>query len=253
MTTATDQMNSALQVIFSFFLGLMVVALVGVGTNTFLPSPAEEYDRQIQELYHQIDSYHVKTSSDAELTPAEQAEYQAIQDEILELSQASDLATRDWARTSSIVLVIFATLVMSISLIRAEQLRVLSNGLLLGGIFTMVYGAGWAVFSGSSPIRLAVITFALIMTIGLGYLKFVRGRRKSEYEAATQHAAEQPATALQAAMPQPTPQQAVSLAHQAVVGEGSPASEEELLKRIEAIEERLDAAANAFGSKLRGS
>ncbi|NLG10247.1 MAG: hypothetical protein GX562_01745 [Coriobacteriaceae bacterium] len=244
MTTATDQMNSTLQIIFSFFLGLMVVALVGVGTNTFLPSPAERYDKQIQELYRQLDSYQVKSAADKDLSPVEQAEYDAIQDEIAQLSETSELETRDWARTSSIILVIFATLVMSISLIRAEQLRVLSNGLLLGGIFTMVYGAGWAVFSGSSPIRLVVVTFALIVTIGLGYLKFVRGRRRVGHEST-----EQLGTGKQVDVDSAR-DQAIDLKQQSVSGQAPSSMQDyELIKRIKAIEERLDAVAVAFGSK----
>ena len=32
--------NTALQIIFAFFLGLVVVAFVGIGVNTFYPEPA---------------------------------------------------------------------------------------------------------------------------------------------------------------------------------------------------------------------
>ncbi len=41
MAAATDRQHYALQTIFSFFLGLMVLAFVGVGVNTFYPQPAE--------------------------------------------------------------------------------------------------------------------------------------------------------------------------------------------------------------------
>jgi hypothetical protein len=228
MTAVAEQRNVALQTIFSFFLGLMVVALVGVGTNTLLPSPSEKYDQQLQELNRQLEGYYMKSSGESVLTVAEQAEFEAIQEEIAELNATVEAETRDWARTSSIILVVFATLVMSISLIKGEQLKVLSNGLLLGGIFTMVYGAGWAVFSGSSPIRLAVIAFALVVTIGLGYLKFVRSRKDVKHDATGQ---EQQLAAEQ--------------------GLSSPEGTE-LLQRIAAIEERLDAAAAAFGSKPSG-
>ncbi len=91
---------------------------------------------------------------------------------------------KTWARNTSIILVLFATFVMVISLVLSEQLRVISNGLLLGGLFTMLYGVGWVIFSGNSTARFVVILFALVVTLGLGYVKFVRQRRDAAAEAA---------------------------------------------------------------------
>jgi uncharacterized membrane protein len=111
---------------------------------------------------------------------------------------------------------------MGISLIRSEQLRVISNGLLLGGLFTMVYGVGWIIASGESIARFGVIVFALAVTLGLGYLKFVRGR------------------------------EAAATAAAAVAGAGGEidaATLGPLLARIEALEARTEAAAEALGAR----
>ena len=43
----------------------------------------------------------------------------------------------------------------------------------------MVYGTGWVIFSGESTARFVVMVFALAVTLGLGYLKFVGGRRRA--------------------------------------------------------------------------
>ena len=80
------------------------------------------------------------------------------------------------------MLILFATLVMAVSLIRSVQLKVISNGLLLGGLFSMIYGSGWTIASRDSVARFVVITFALAITIALGYLKFVRGRQGDSTE-----------------------------------------------------------------------
>ena len=40
----------------------------------------------------------------------------------------------------------------------------------------MLYGTGWVIFSGNSTARFAVISFALLVSIALGYVKFVRQR-----------------------------------------------------------------------------
>lgn len=63
---------------------------------------------------------------------------------------------------------------MAVSLLRAVQLPVISNGLLLGGVFTMVYGVGRIIVTDTSTVRFLVMTAALAITLGLGYLRFVR-------------------------------------------------------------------------------
>jgi hypothetical protein len=175
--TAPDRQHYALQTIFSFFLGLMVLAFVGVGVNTFYPSPAEKYVKQMRETSRRQEALN-RQAVPGSMTAADAARLDSLaakQDAINEQQQAE---MKDWARVTSIILVLFATLALAVSLILSEQLRVISNGLLLGGLFTMVYGVGWVIFSGNSVARFWVILFALIVAIGLGYLKFVRGRKE---------------------------------------------------------------------------
>jgi len=173
---ARDRQRDALQTIFSFFVGLMVLAFIGVGVNTFYESPAQTQSEKEQALFRQQEAINRKGDPSA-LSASDRAKYDDLQKQIDALQKANQAKMEVWARNTSIVLVVFATLVMGVSLIRSEQLKVLSNGLLLGGLFTMLYGTGWVVFSGSSWARFLVVLFALIVTIGLGYLKFVRGRK----------------------------------------------------------------------------
>jgi len=173
-----DRQHDTLQTIFSFFLGLMVLAFIGVGVNTFYPSPAETHQKQMQELQRQRDELNLRTEGRS-LDTAKQAEMDRLIAEQNALQRTIEAEEKGWARVTSIILVVFATLVMSVSLVRSEQLRVLSNGLLLGGLFTMIYGVGWVVFSGNSVVRFAAMAFALAVAISLGYVKFVRGRAKA--------------------------------------------------------------------------
>jgi len=166
-----DRQHYALQTIFSFFLGLMVLAFIGVGVNTFYPNPSDAYQKQLQPLYNEQQLINVKGG--ATPSAADQARLVQIQTQIDALNAKQQVETENWARVTSIILVLFATLVMGISLIRSEQLRVVSNGLLLGGLFTMIYGAGWTIFSGTSYLRFFVVLFALAVALGLGYVKFV--------------------------------------------------------------------------------
>ena len=213
MATAERQ-GAALQTIFSFFLGLMVVAFIGVVVNTFYPAPSDRYQAQLQPLY---DQQNVLQAGGKTLTPSEQVQMAQVQTQINQIQAKQRVEEQSWSLNTSVILVIFATLVMGVSLIRAEQLRVLSNGLLLGGLFTMIYGIGWTIASGTSNMRFFVVLFALAVTIGLGYLKFVRLRESV-----------------------PFPHVAATVPPMAGIGD--------LESRVAGLEARLAAAASAFSA-----
>ncbi len=168
-----DRQQYALQTIFSFFLGLMVLAFIGIGVNTFYTEP-DFNSPEMEKLYREQDRLY--RGDDGKMTPEDDERLAEIQEELEVLNTEAEQVRNDWARNTSIVLILFATMVMGVSLIRSEQLRVISNGLLLGGLFTMVYGVGWIIFSGESVARFVVIVFALLVTLALGYLRFVRGK-----------------------------------------------------------------------------
>ncbi|HEY5540673.1 MAG TPA: hypothetical protein VIL41_04375 [Coriobacteriia bacterium] len=218
----TDRQHYALQTIFSFFLGLMVLAFIGVGVNTFYQSPSAQHEKEQLAISRQIDAINAANQNKS-LDATAQAQIKKLQDQQNALQDKINAEMKDWARTTSIILVLFATLVMGVSLVRSEQLRVLSNGLLLGGLFTMLYGTGWVIFSGNSTARFVVIAFALLVAMGLGYAKFVRGR------------AEKP--------PVPAETGAAALEPTAAAG---------LEARVSALEERAAAAAAALGGEKRG-
>ena len=206
--------GSGLQTIFSFFLGLMLTAFVGVGVYTFHP-PAKDLDRQIQDLDRREQTIRNRGPQD-ELAEADRAEVQRTTDARNQLYDAAQARREAWGRSTSIILVVLATLIMTVSLVRADQLPVISNGLLLGGVFTMVYGVGWIIATDTSVARFAVLAVALAITLGLGYARFVRRRT----------------------LPVP----AAGLPGSQVEGVGR------LEERLRELEERLDRAASALGA-----
>ncbi len=131
MTAERDLGGSVLQVIFSFFLGLVVTAFIAVGVNTFYPEPRGAYEGDAW-MSHRLNT--------------------------------------------SIILLVCATLVMLLSLAIAKLGPVLANGALLGGLFTMIYAVGMGVSAGGQWQRFLVLTVALVVTVGVGWWKFSRGR-----------------------------------------------------------------------------
>lgn len=156
--------------IFSVFLGLMLTAFVGVGIYTFYPPPGRDDTRRHELTASEAEIRKMRPSDD--LTADERARLAAIERERLALDAAQAEAWKPWGRRTSMIIIAFATLVMAVSLVRLDP--VISNGLLLGGVFTMLYGVGWIAATDTSITRFLVITAALAITLGLGYLRFVR-------------------------------------------------------------------------------
>ena len=210
-----SEQGSGLRIIFSFFQGLMLTAFIGVGVYTFHPPP-DQFGAQIRDLERREEALE-NSKPPNELTSADRAEIQKLVDQRHALIDAAREAEKPWTRSTSVVLIVFATLAMAISLIRTDQLPVISNGLLLGGVFTMLYGVGWIVATDTSMIRFWVITVAFGITLALGYLRFVRRGRVA-----------------------PAP-----------AGSGIPAGEgfADMERRLRNLEERMNHAADALAHK----
>lgn len=159
--------------IFAVFLGLVLTAFVGVGVYTFYPAPTVQADARIRELTRDQDMIRGSTPM-GELPPADRARIQALRNDINALQERSREDREVWGRNTSIILIVFSTLLMAIALLRADALPVLNHGLLIGGILTMIYGVGWIVATNTSIARFVVMAVALAITMGLGYARFAR-------------------------------------------------------------------------------
>lgn len=185
--TAPDETKrfDALQLIFSLFLGLLLVVVIGLGVWTFFPEPygADSPEQKRLDKLWEEQSEHMEFKEDG--TSKEDPEVKRIQAEIDELNEKMQDAHDDWALNTSIILLVFATILMAISLFLPEHMSVFSNGILLGGLFTMVYGTGWSFAGGDSRARFFVVLTALVLSMIFGYLRFIlRGRRRTQTLAA---------------------------------------------------------------------
>lgn len=171
--------SAGLPTIFGIFLGLMVTAFIGVGVYTYYPSPAERHSERIRELNRQQQAIAASKAPEA-LTADDRARMQALTDERDGLLDDNHEAARGWGLRTSMILIALATLTMAVPLAAAPQVPVIGNGLLLGGVFTMIYGVGWIVTTETSGARFAVITGALLITLAMGYVRFVRGAPRGQ-------------------------------------------------------------------------
>jgi hypothetical protein len=225
--------RGVLQAIFAVFLGLMITAVVGVGVYTFHPNPGEETQEQVQTLYDDRAAIEGCSSPTPEkclswdqLSAADKARVKAIDAQIAALQRTSEEESSQWRMSTSVILIVIATMLMAVALALGDSGAVLSNGILLGGLFTMLYGVGWGLTSGNSVTRFLVLVAALVVSLGLGYLKFVRGRRPEAVEVVP-----------------PTQPAVAPTAGGGASGGGTSAEVAVLSLRVAALERRLAAAA----------
>ncbi len=188
MTTPDETRKiDGLQLIFSLFLGALLVVVVGVGVWTFYPQPYGQNSPEQQELdrlYEEQGRLDGKESGEGK-DITEDPEWRRIQNEIQEVNNRMQAGRDAWAVNTSIILLVFATVLMAISLFLPEHMKVFSNGILLGGLFTVVYGTGWSFAGGDSRARFFVVLAALALSVLFGYLRFIlRNRRAQALEGA---------------------------------------------------------------------
>src|SRR5262245_43458281 len=104
----------------------MVTACIGVGVYAFFPSPRARCNDELRDVSREEQALR-ESKAPADLTRAERTRLQEIQGRRNRAEDESRGAGQSWGRTTSIILIAFATLVMAISLVRAGQLPVLSN------------------------------------------------------------------------------------------------------------------------------
>ena len=121
-----NKQKESLESIYAIIVGLIILALVWVGIDTFYPESS-------------YGNYY----------------------------QSRDMIT-------SIVALISATGFTVVALQFSKKLKIVSNGLLLGGFFTLLYSIIRGIMSGDEVTRFIVILLSLVLVLVVGYLKFAK-------------------------------------------------------------------------------
>ena len=154
--------NSVLGMIYTFILALIIAVFVGITINTFYPGP--EYPNQ--------EMTEMKEEPTTEEEKAMAEKNRVIEEEYREKNE-------DWSQNVSIIVISAATVFVALGLFLAGKMPVLPNGVLMGGLFTIFYGVGMAMSSGSRYVIFGVVTASLVIIVAAGYLKFVHNENKS--------------------------------------------------------------------------
>lgn len=152
-----------LRVVYTFFLGIFLAVFVGVGIAAFYPAP--KYPEMPSMLrYCSVDL------KDAEGC----ADYKRQSEEFDRLEKEYRIAEQNYSRNVSTIAVVGAVIMVVTSLTLFRTILLIADGILLGGVLTLLYGTIRGFGAENMKFLFLVVTVGLIISLLLGYLKLIK-------------------------------------------------------------------------------
>lgn len=148
--------------IYTLFLALLIALFVGFGIDSFYPAPKyPEYPSKPM-MIENVENQKEQMILDQKYNE----EHEKYQSEI-----------KKYNKNVSIIILSLSIVILVISLTFLSKIKMISDGILMGGIFTTIYSLIRGTMSESSIFRFLIITIGLIIALVLGYIKFIRGQK----------------------------------------------------------------------------
>jgi len=153
-----------LKLIYTLFLGLLVALFVGLGIDAFYDGlKAPDYPMSIETAKPDCPE-NPEIKATREKYEAEQKIYQQ--------------EFKSYSRNVSMIALVAAIIILVASLTLFSKIKMIADGILLGGVFTTAYSIIRVLMSEDSKFRFLIVTIGLIIALVLGYIKFVRPKEE---------------------------------------------------------------------------
>lgn len=153
--------TSALKVIYTIFLGIIIALFFGLGVAAFYPAPKAPEQPAV---------LNTPTKADC----SQNAVQIKAQQEFDKAQKAYQEKFGVYNRNVSIITLVLAVLALTVGLLFLNKILLLSDGLLLGGVFTLIYSIIRGVMSENVQYRFLIVAAGLLITLILGYIKFIK-------------------------------------------------------------------------------
>lgn len=155
-----------LKIIYTLFLGLLIALFVGLGIDAFYPGP------KMPDYPVELEGVKMDCPQDTE-TKAIEAKFNQEQRDFQKKS-------KPYNRNVATISLAFAIAILIASLTLFSKIKMIADGVLLGGVFTTAYSIIRGLMSEDSRFRFLVVTVGLLIALILGYLKFIRPREEQK-------------------------------------------------------------------------
>lgn len=173
----------ALKIIYTIFVGLLVVLFISLGISAFYPAPSEpKYPPELEKGPPVIMS---ADQSAPQTVPApntpETEEYKKKNEAYrLESEHYYQVIKPRYERNVSIITMIFAVIILAVSLTALGKIQFLSDGLLLGGVLSLLYAIVRGLMGKDNLYSFITVAVGLVVALILGYFKFIRSAEQSK-------------------------------------------------------------------------
>lgn len=151
--------NNILQLVYTFFLGILIAIFVGVSISTFYPSPERpDYPDEFNSIYKE---------------PTKEQEAKLVEFEEKNRKFDKDILG-PYNRNVSIITLFSAVCLLFLSLAFHHKIKIVADGVMLGGLFSLLYSLGRGFASQDNKYTFIAVTTGLVVAIFLGYMKFVK-------------------------------------------------------------------------------
>lgn len=147
-----------IKVLYTAFLGLLLALFVGVGTAVLYPSPQMPEDPL---------TYRYPIREEGLNTEEKEAAKEF--DDAMTVYQKEMKA---YSRTAALIVLGAALLLLIFGVVFAQRLHILANGLVLGGVFSLLYSIVLGFVADNTPTSFAIITVSLVAAIFVGHKRF---------------------------------------------------------------------------------
>lgn len=160
---AKTEMKGWLKVLYTIFLALLIAFFYGLGVSAFYPSPkSPDYPVSLE---------------NAKTEPVNFTEDQKKDERELESAMKKyEEEMKVYNRNASMMNLTLAVISLVISFLFIHKIFLISDSLLLGGIFTLAYSIILGLTTEDARYRFIVVTIGLVVTLVVGYFKYIKPR-----------------------------------------------------------------------------
>ncbi|MFF0904582.1 UNVERIFIED_CONTAM: hypothetical protein RF653_12955 [Kocuria sp. CPCC 205316] len=150
--------NNVMKIVYTFFLGALLALFVGLGIQTFHPGPEMPEPTAGAEV---VPGGSTPTEEQREEMEENERQWQQWQEE-----------QQSYSRNVAVVALGASVVLLGLSLVLEKRNRVLTNGVMLGGLFTLLYAIGRSFASSETTMTFVAVSVGLAVVLLLGHRRF---------------------------------------------------------------------------------